>query len=263
MKTDTYTITVLTAVFLLLSLSCGQERIPGQSTEIDRKVDSILALMTLEEKIGQMTAFTSGWDVTGPVLRDSYRQDIVDGKCGNLFNAHTVAYNRELQRLAVEGSRLGIPLLFGYDVIHGHRTIFPIPLAEACSWSPELAERSAALAAREAAASGLNWTFNPMVDIARDPRWGRIAEGAGEDTYLGELFAAARVRGYQGNDLSDPFTLAACVKHIAAYGAPQAGRDYHVADLSERTLREIYLPPFKAAVNAGVASAMTSFNEIN
>ncbi|MEZ4956082.1 MAG: glycoside hydrolase family 3 N-terminal domain-containing protein, partial [Saprospiraceae bacterium] len=172
----------------------------------------------------------------------------------------TAKYNRELQRLAVEETRLGIPLLFGYDVIHGHKTIFPIPLAESCSWDLELTEKSARLAAKEAAASGLHWAFNPMVDIARDPRWGRISEGAGEDPYLGSLIGAAKVRGYQGKDLADPATLMACVKHFAAYGAAQGGRDYHTVDMSERVLREEYLPPYKACVDAGVASVMTSFN---
>ncbi len=219
--------------------------------------------MTLEEKIGQLTLFTSGWDVTGPVLNENYKQDILAGRCGNLFNAHTVAYNRELQRMAVEETRLGIPLLFGYDVIHGYKTIYPIPLAEACSWDLELMEKSARLAAREAAASGVNWTFAPMADLGRDPRWGRVAEGAGEDPWLASLIAAARTRGFQGDSLSDPSTLAACVKHFAAYGAPEGGRDYGTVDLSERTLLEQYYPPYKAAIEAGAATVMTAFNEIN
>jgi len=218
--------------------------------------------MTLEEKIGQMTLYTSGWDVTGPVLNASYRKDILTGRCGNLFNAHTVSYNRELQKIAVENTRLKIPLLFGYDVIHGYKTIFPVPLAEACSWDLELIEKSARLAAKEAASAGLNWTFAPMVDIARDPRWGRVTEGAGEDPYLGGLIAAARTRGFQGDSLSDPLTLAACVKHFAAYGAAEGGRDYGTVDMSERTLREVYLPPYHAAVKAGAATVMSSFNEL-
>lgn len=226
-------------------------------------IDSLLQQMTLEEKIGQMTLFTSDWAVTGPTIRDNYKDDIVSGKCGAIFNAHTAAYTRELQRVAVEESRLGIPLLFGYDVIHGHKTIFPIPLGEAASWNMEVIERSARYAAMEAAAGGLHWTFNPMVDIARDPRWGRVAEGSGEDVYLGSLIAAAKVRGYQGADLSDPLTLAACVKHFAAYGAAQAGRDYHFVDMSDRVLRETYLPPYKAAIDAGAATVMTSFNEVD
>lgn len=226
-------------------------------------IDSLLQQMTLEEKIGQLTLYTSGWDVTGPTLNENYMQELKAGRVGALFNAHTVAYNRELQRIAVEDTRLHIPLLFGYDVIHGHKTIYPIPLAESCSWDLDIIEKSARLSAKEAAASGLNWTFNPMVDVARDPRWGRVAEGSGEDPYLGSLIARARVQGYQGNGLSDPLTILACVKHFAAYGAAQAGRDYHTVDMSERQLREVYLPPYKAAIDAGAATIMTSFNEID
>jgi beta-glucosidase len=233
------------------------------SDPASRFIDSLLQQMTLEEKIGQLTLYTSGWDVTGPTLNEDYQQELRAGRVGALFNAHTVAYNRELQRISMEETRLKIPLLFGYDVIHGHKTIFPIPLAEAASWDLEMIEKSARLAAKEAAASGLNWTFNPMVDIARDPRWGRVAEGAGEDPYLGSLIGAAKVRGYQGEDLSDPFTLLACVKHLAAYGAAQAGRDYHAVDMSERQLREVYLPPYKAAIDAGAATVMTSFNDVD
>lgn len=234
----------------------------SQSKE-DRFIDSLINVMTVEEKLGQLTLYTSGWDVTGPTLNENYKNDVKAGRCGNLFNAHTVKYNRELQRIAVEETRLKIPLLFGYDVIHGHRTIFPIPLGEAASWDLESIEKSARCAAKEAAASGLNWAYNPMVDIARDPRWGRIAEGNGEDTFLGSLIGAAKVRGYQGKDLADPFTIAACVKHFAAYGAAQAGRDYHTVDMSLRTLYDTYLPPYKAAIEAGAVSVMTSFNELD
>ena len=190
-------------------------------------VDSLIEQMTLEEKIGQMTLFTSDWDVTGPSIRGNYEADIRSGKVGAIFNAYTAAYTRQLQRIAVEETRLKIPLLFGYDVIHGHKTIFPIPLAETSSWNLETIERSARYSAMESAASGLHWTFNPMVDVARDPRWGRVAEGAGEDPFLGSLVARARVHGYQGDDWSDSLTVLACVKHFAAYGAVQAGRDYH------------------------------------
>lgn len=225
-------------------------------------IQSLIDRMSMDEKIGQMTLYTSGWDVTGPVLNENYREDILAGRCGNIFNAHGVAYNRELQRMAIEQTRLKIPLLFGYDVVHGYKTIFPIPLAEACSWDLDMIRKSAQLAAKEAAAAGLNWTFAPMVDIARDPRWGRVAEGAGEDPYLGSLIAIARTTGFQGDSLSDPYTLAACVKHFAAYGAPEGGRDYGTVDMSERTLREVYLPPYRAAVDAGAATVMTSFNEI-
>lgn len=226
-------------------------------------VDSLIELMTLEEKIGQLTLFTSGWDVTGPSLKEDYVEDVKKGRVGNIFNALTTEYTRKLQKMAVEETRLKIPLLFGYDVIHGYKTIFPIPLAESCSWDLEMIKKTAQLSAKEAAAAGLHWTFNPMVDIARDPRWGRIAEGSGEDTYLGSLIAKAKVMGYQGEDWRDPKTVLACVKHFAAYGAAQAGRDYHTVDMSERVLREVYLPPYQAAIDAGAATVMTSFNEID
>ena len=229
----------------------------------DARIDSLISEMTLEEKIGQLTLFTSDWATTGPTIRDNYLDDIRSGRAGNIFNAHTSTYNRTLQKVAVEESRLGIPLLFGYDVIHGYKTIFPIPLAEAATWDLDLIEKSARIAAEEATAGGLHWTFAPMVDIARDPRWGRIAEGAGEDVYLGSLIAAARIRGFQGQDLSKPNTMLACAKHFAAYGAAQAGRDYHTVDISKQTLWETYLPPFKACVDAGVATFMTSFNELD
>ena len=250
-------------IFLCFLLLTGCESTPGSLDTRERFVTSLIEKMTLEEKIGQMTLFTSGWDVTGPVLNENYKREILDGRCGNLFNAHTVAYNRELQRMAVEDTRLGIPLLFGYDVIHGYKTIFPIPLAEACSWDLALIGKSARLAAKEAAAAGLNWTFAPMVDLTRDPRWGRVAEGAGEDAWLASLIAASRTKGFQGDSLADPYTLAACVKHFAAYGTPEGGRDYATVDVSERTLRDYYLKPYQAAVEAGVATLMTSFNEIN
>lgn len=251
---------ILTSAYSVAT--CAQDT-NGRTTEGDSYIDSLLSDMTLEEKIGQMTLYTSGWDVTGPTLNENYKEDLKAGKVGALFNAHTVKYNRDLQHMAVEDTRLGIPLLFGYDVIHGHRTIFPIPLAEASTWNLDLIKETARLSAKEAAASGLNWTFNPMVDIARDPRWGRIAEGSGEDPYLGGLIAKAKVEGYQGEDLSDPFTVLACVKHFAAYGASQAGRDYHTVDMSDRVLRETYLPPYKAAIDAGAATVMTSFNELH
>ena len=218
--------------------------------------------MTLDEKVGQLSLFMSSWDVTGPILTNDYKRLIREGKVGAVFNAYTVDGVRELQRMAVEESRLKIPLIFGYDVIHGHRTIFPIPLAQACSWNLTAIEQSERIAAQEATAEGLNWTFAPMVDVSRDPRWGRVAEGAGEDTWLGCKVAEARVRGFQGSDLKTNNTLMACAKHFAAYGAPQAGRDYGTVDLSMLSLYEWYLPPFKACVDAGVGSVMTSFNEI-
>ncbi len=221
-----------------------------------------MKLMTFDEKIGQLSLYTSGYDITGPVMSQDYKKLIKQGRVGGIFNAYGAGYVSELQKLAVEETRLGIPLIFGYDVIHGQRTIFPIPLGQAASWDTASIEEAEHIAAVEATAEGVNWTFAPMVDIARDPRWGRVMEGAGEDTWLGSLIAKVRVRGFQGNDLGLPNTLMACVKHFAAYGAPQAGRDYNTVDMSERSLYEWYLPPYKAAVDAGVGSVMTSFNEI-
>ncbi len=226
-------------------------------------ISDLMAKMSQEEKIGQVVILTSDLEVTGPTLREGYRKDIQAGRVGSMFNAFTVKYTRELQKIAVEETRLGIPLLFGYDVIHGHRTIFPISLGEAASWDLDAMEKSARVSATEAAAEGIHWTFAPMVDIARDPRWGRISEGSGEDTYLSSEIAKARVRGFQGNNLADTDTVLATAKHFAAYGAAQAGRDYHTVDISERVLRDTYLPPFKAAVDAGVATFMTSFNEVD
>ena len=246
------------SAFVLSSCGRGQEPV---LKNVDPRADSLLRIMTLDEKIGQMVLFTSDWDVTGPTIREGYLDDIRSGRCGNIFNAYTTEYIRELQRVAVEESRLGIPLMFGYDVVHGHKTIFPIPLGESCSWDMGMIRLSAAASAAEAAASGLNWTFAPMVDISVDPRWGRVSEGAGEDPYLGSMIAQARVKGFQGNNLADPLTVLACVKHFAAYGAPVAGRDYNTVDMSERQFREFYMPPYKAGVNAGALSVMTAFNE--
>ncbi len=256
----TNNIAILLLSFLLIS--CFQAPVTEQGPH-DEKIDSLLAQMTIEEKAGQLTLYTSGWTVTGPALREDYLEELRAGRAGNLFNAHTVDYAKELQRIAVEETRLGIPLLFGLDVIHGYKTIYPIPLGESCTWDLELIEKSARLSAREAASSGINWTYNPMVDITRDPRWGRVAEGSGEDVYLGGLIGKAKVRGYQGTDLASPETVLACVKHFAAYGASQAGRDYHTVDMSDRVLRETYLPPFKDALDAGAATVMTSFNEVD
>ncbi len=247
---------------VLAGTGCKSSRSKMDDASVERRVDSVLKLMTLDEKIGQLTLFTSDYDVTGPTIRENYKEDIKAGRVGAIFNAYGVDYVKEMQRMAVEETRLKIPLIFGYDVIHGHRTIFPISLGESASWDTAMVRKAARIAAIEATAEGLNWTFAPMVDIARDPRWGRISEGAGEDVFLGQCMAAARVKGFQGNRLDDPRTLVACAKHYAAYGAAQAGRDYHTVDISERTLREVYLPPFKAAVDAGVGTFMTSFNEI-
>ncbi len=224
-------------------------------------LEALMEKMTLEEKIGQMTLYTTDWGSTGPTIREGYKNDIRSGACGALFNSHTTAFTRELQRIAVEESRLKIPLLFGYDVIHGYKTIFPIPLGEAASWDLEAMETSARVAATEAAAAGLHWTFAPMCDVSRDPRWGRVMEGAGEDPYLGSRIAEARVRGFQGKGLGNTDAMVACVKHFAGYGAPIAGRDYNTVDMSERYFRDFFLPPYEAAVRAGAATVMTSFND--
>lgn len=244
-----------------ISIAVGQQQFDKKRME--EKIDSLLSIMTLEEKIGQLTLYTSDYDVTGPTIREGYKEDIKQGKVGAIFNAFGAEYTRTLQKMAVEETRLGIPLIFGYDVIHGHKTIFPIPLGESASWDLEAIENAARIAALEASAEGLHWTFAPMVDIARDPRWGRIAEGSGEDTYLTTKIAVARVNGFQGKDLYDLNTVMACTKHFAAYGAGLAGRDYNTVDMSDRVLREVYLPPFKATVDAGVATFMTSFNEVD
>jgi len=219
--------------------------------------------MNLDEKIGQMVLYTSDWDVTGPSIKGDYMNDIRKGRCGNIFNAYTVDYTRKLQKIAVEESRMKIPLLFGYDVIHGHKTIFPIPLGESSSWDLRAIEKSARVSATEAAAMGINWTFAPMVDISVEPRWGRVMEGAGEDPYLGSRIAEARVHGFQGKDLADSLSILACVKHFAGYGAPLAGRDYNTVDMSGRVFLDTYLPPYKAAIDAGAMSVMSSFNELN
>ena len=228
------------------------------------EVDSVLSLMTLDEKIGQLNQLSGDGEVTGPVtLNSSYQEAIRNGEVGSMLNINSAGYTRKIQRIAVEETRLGIPLIFGYDVIHGYKTIFPVPLGESASWDLDAIEKSARIAAEEATAAGQHWTFAPMVDIARDARWGRIMEGAGEDPYLGSKVAAARVEGFQGMDLSKENTMVACAKHFVAYGAARAGRDYNTVDMSKRKLYEVYLPPFKAAVDAGVGTFMTSFNELN
>ncbi len=227
-------------------------------------VSSLMAKMTLDEKIGQLNLLTPGGGVaTGAVVSGDVEGKIKNGKVGGLFGVIGVDKIRQAQELAVNGSRLKIPLIFGSDIIHGYKTTFPIPLALSCSWEPAMVERSARVAATEATADGLCWAFSPMVDIARDPRWGRVAEGAGEDPYLGSQLSAAMVRGYQGNDLSANNTLMACVKHFALYGAVEAGREYNTTDMSRLKMYEFYLPPYKAAIDAGVGSVMSSFNEID
>ncbi|HZJ61665.1 MAG TPA: beta-glucosidase BglX [Chitinophagaceae bacterium] len=235
----------------------------AQHKTIDQKVDSVLKLMTLDEKIGQLNQYNGDWEATGPITKDGDKQNqIRKGMLGSMLNVTGVEHTRQLQEIAME-SRLKIPLLFGQDIIHGYRTIFPIPLAEASSWDTAAIKLSARIAATEAAAAGVHWTFAPMVDIARDPRWGRVMEGAGEDPYLGSVIAAARVRGFQGKGLGNIDAVMACAKHFAAYGAAIGGRDYNSVDMSDRTLWEIYLPPFKAAADAGAATFMNSFNDLN
>ncbi|MCX5791987.1 MAG: glycoside hydrolase family 3 C-terminal domain-containing protein [Elusimicrobia bacterium] len=230
---------------------------------IDQKVDALLKQMTLEEKVGQLTQYTGDLAATGPITINPNKQsEIRNGLVGSMLNVLGTRYTRQYQELAMQ-SRLKIPLLFGLDVIHGYKTTFPIPLAEAASWDLDAMELSARISAAEAAASGIHWTFAPMVDIARDPRWGRVMEGAGEDTYLGSKIAFSRVRGFQGEKLGGIDSVMACAKHFAAYGAAIGGRDYNSVDMSERTLWETYLPPFKAAVDAGAATFMNSFNDLN
>ncbi|MEY2630278.1 MAG: hypothetical protein RLZZ469_1175, partial [Bacteroidota bacterium] len=226
-------------------------------------VSQLLAKMTLEEKIGQLNLPTSGDITTGQANSSNIAKKIEEGKVGGLFNIKSVQKIKEVQKIAVERSRLKIPLLFGMDVIHGYETTFPIPLGLSCTWDMNLIKRSAQIAAQEASADGINWTFSPMVDISRDPRWGRISEGSGEDPYLGSQIAKAMVSGYQGDDLMKNNTILSCVKHFALYGAPEAGRDYNTVDMSKIRMYNDYLPPYKAAIDAGTASVMASFNEID
>lgn len=246
------------AVLTIVSFSAS-----AQKKTIDQKVDSVLKLMSLDEKIGQMNQYNGDWAATGPITRDGDKQNqIRKGMVGSMLNVTGVDHTRTLQEVAMQ-SRLKIPLLFGQDVIHGYRTIFPIPLAEAASWDMDAIERSARIAATEVSAAGVHWTFAPMVDIARDPRWGRVMEGAGEDPYLGSLIAKARVKGFQGRGFGNTDAVMACAKHFAAYGAAVGGRDYNSVDMSLHQLHEIYLPPFKAAADAGAATFMNAFNDLN
>jgi beta-glucosidase len=238
---------------------------PATDTKMQQFVASLLQKMTLEEKIGQLNLVSVGFDVTGPVVSKDVDANIKKGLVGGVLNTYTPNAARKLQALAIKESRLHIPLILGYDVIHGHRTIFPIPLGLAASWDLDAMERSARIAAEESAADGINWVYSPMVDIARDPRWGRVAEGAGEDPYLGSRIAEAMVRGYQGptNDMTRPENVMACLKHFALYGAAEAGRDYNTTDMSRQRMYNEYLPPYKAAIAAGVGSVMSSFNDVN
>ena len=235
----------------------------AQQETIDQKVNALLKKMTIEEKIGQLNQYSNDNSITGPITINPNKQtEIKNGLVGSMLNVTGVESTRNYQKLAMQ-SRLKIPMLFGQDVIHGYKTTFPLPLAEAASWDLEAIELAARVAATEAAASGIHWTFAPMVDIGRDPRWGRVMEGAGEDTYLASKIAYARVKGFQGNKLGDLNSVMACVKHFAAYGAAVGGRDYNSVDMSERMLWETYLPPFKAALDAGAATFMNSFNDLN
>ena len=255
------------SVFLLLTLlifSCKDNKNLNYSkTDYSFKVDSIMSLMTLNEKIGQMTLYSGDWDKTGPVISTNNIKFLKEGSLGAMFNVYSAKKTRELQKIAVEDTRLGIPLLFGYDVVHGFKTIFPINLGHASSWDLKDIQKSARIAATEATSEGLNWTFAPMLDIARDPRWGRVSEGSGEDVFLTSQIAKAYVNGFQGDDLTNNNTLISCAKHFVGYGAALAGRDYNTVNMSQDELRNVYLPPFKAAIDSGVESFMTAFNELN
>ena len=254
---------IVCVLLIPIFFSCTKQQLTKEAI-YEAKADSIIAHMSLDEKIGQTNLLTSEWDVTGPSMRNDYVQLIQKEKVGGIFNGFTVDYVTKLQHDAVENSRFHIPLLFGYDVVHGHRTIFPIPLGQASSWDMASIETSDSIAAAEATAEGINVAFSPMTDISRDPRWGRVAAGPGEDTYLACQIVKARVKGFtRGDNFSMPQKLAACVKHFAAYGAPVAGRDYNSVDMSDQMLFESYLPPYKAGVGGGAAFVMVAFNDIN
>ena len=258
-QTRSMTLAFLASTFVLLSLIFTAST-HSQAPDVEKRVNALLARMTLEEKLGQLQQLDGEGNGN---FRPEHIELLRKGLLGSTLNVRGAKRTNELQRVAVEESRLKIPNLFGYDVIHGYRTIFPIPLGEAASWDPTLAERSASIAAAETYASGVRWTFAPMLDIARDPRWGRITEGAGEDPFLGAAFARARVLGFQGRDYSASAKVLACAKHWVAYGAAEGGRDYNTTEVSEQTLREIYFPPFRAAVDAGVGTLMSAFNSLN
>ena len=251
------------ALCLFLLLFAGSVWSAAKEDRTEQRVDSVLRLMTLSEKIGQMNQVSSKEDPTGQLTECSNEEELIrSGQVGSMLNVVGVERTRHLQEIVVNDTRLHIPLIFALDVVHGYKTISPVPLAESCSWDMDLIEKSARVAAEEATASGIQWTFAPMVDIARDPRWGRVMEGSGEDPYLGSAIAKARVRGFQGTDLSAYNTMAACAKHFVGYGAAEGGRDYNTVDISKQRLRELYLPPFSAAADAGVATFMNSFNEV-
>ena len=245
-------------------LLMGTSIIWAQDAKMNTFISTLMSKMTVEEKIGQLNLITPGWGIpTGSVVSTDVEGKIKTGKVGGLFGVIGADKVKQAQDLVMTHSRLKIPLMFGSDVIHGHKTTFPIPLGISCSWDTALIRQSAVLAAREATADGLNWAFSPMVDVARDPRWGRVAEGSGEDPFLGSQIARSMVLGYQGNDLASPYTLLACVKHFALYGASEGGRDYNSVDMSRNKMYNEYLPPYKAAVDAGVATIMSSFNDVD
>jgi len=245
-------------------LVTGTSIIWAQDVKMNTFISTLMSKMTVEEKIGQLNLITPGWGIpTGSVVSTDVEGKIKYGKVGGLFGVIGADKIKQAQDLVMTHSRLKIPLMFGSDVIHGHKTTFPIPLGISCSWDTALIRQSAILAAKEATADGLNWAFSPMVDVARDPRWGRVAEGSGEDPFLGSQIARSMVLGYQGSDLSNPYTLLACVKHFALYGASEAGRDYNSVDMSRNKMYNEYLPPYKAAVDAGVATIMSSFNDVD
>jgi len=256
----------LQTISLLLLLLCAKTSLaqsPAENAKMKTFIDNLIKKMTVTEKLGQLNLPGAGDITTGQASNTDIAKKIREGKVGGLFNIKGVEKIREVQRLAVEETRLKIPLLFGMDVIHGYQTVFPIPLGLSCTWDRAAVERSARIAAQETSADGINWTFSPMVDLARDPRWGRMAEGSGEDSYLGGEMAKAMVRGYQGSDLKKDNTIMACFKHFALYGAPEAGRDYNTVDMSRQRMYNEYFPPYKAAVDAGAGSAMASFNEVD
>ena len=265
-KTDKMKIKFIVLLIGFSLFGYSQKRTANSTQKIKPKnefVAELLAKMTIDEKIGQLNLPTSGDISTGQASSSNVAKNIEDGKVGGLFNIKSVQKIKEVQKIAIEKSRLKIPLLFGMDVIHGYETTFPIPLGLSCTWDMKLIERSAQIAAQEASADGINWTFSPMVDISRDPRWGRVSEGSGEDPFLGSAIAKAMVNGYQQNDLSKNNTLLSCVKHFALYGAPDGGRDYNTVDMSRIKMYNDYFPPFKAAIDAGVGSIMASFNEVD
>src|SRR5450755_1457134 len=255
-------ITIILFIFLSVNGISQKSDIKSGRTQMQSFIDALMKKMTLDEKIGQLNLPGSGDIVTGQAGSSDIAKKIREGKVGGLFNIKGVEKIRAVQKVTVENSRLKIPMLFGMDVIHGYQTIFPIPIGLSCSWDMDLVEKSARIAATEASADGICWTFSPMVDISRDPRWGRIAEGNGEDPYLGSQIAKAMVKGYQG-DLSSNTDIMACVKHYALYGAAEAGRDYNTTDMSRVRMFNEYLPPYQVAVDAGAGSVMASFNEVD